>query len=359
MAAVLVRRGNLTSICLFNLPILRRGYWFRSCVESNKAAIFKADPFRKFLKTVRFSSSLAMSSLDLSGIFPPIVTPFGDNEGVNHDKLKYNFSKWNEIPFSGYVVQGSNGEYAYMRAEEKIDLVHKVRELAPKGKLILAGSGCEATRDTIEMTNKMAEAGADAALVVTPCFYKSGMTAEALEKHFTKVADSSPIPVILYSVPANTGIDLPAECIIKLSSHPNIIALKDSGGDITKIGYVIHKTAGNNFQVLAGSASFLLASYCLGAVGGVCALANVLGREVCKLHEMHKHGKMEEAKLLQHKLILPNTAVTKTYGVPGLKKSMEFFGLYGGPTRSPLLPLKDSQEAELRDIFKLFGGYQA
>lgn len=104
MAAVLVRRGNLTSICLFNLPILRRGYWFRSCVESNKAAIFKADPFRKFLKTVRFSSSLAMSSLDLSGIFPPIVTPFGDNEGVNHDKLKYNFSKWNEIPFSGKRV---------------------------------------------------------------------------------------------------------------------------------------------------------------------------------------------------------------------------------------------------------------
>lgn len=299
-----------------------------------------------------------MSSLDLSGIFPPIVTPFADNEEVNYDKLKDNFSKWNEMTFSGYVVQGSNGEYAYMRAEEKIDLVCKVRELAPKGKLILAGSGCEATRDTIEMTSEMAEAGADAALVVTPSFYKSGMTAEALENHFTKVADSSPIPVVLYSVPANTGIDLPAECIIKLSSHPNIIALKDSGGDITKIGYVIHKTAGNNFQVLAGSASFLLASYCLGAVGGVCALANVLGREVCKLHELHKHGKMEEAKLLQHKLILPNTAVTKTFGVPGLKKSMEFFGFYGGPTRSPLLPLKESQEAELRQIFKLFGGYQ-
>ncbi|KAJ7333623.1 4-hydroxy-2-oxoglutarate aldolase, mitochondrial [Desmophyllum pertusum] len=304
-----------------------------------------------------FSTS-ARSSLDLSGIFPPIVTPFEENEEVSYDKLTENFSKWNDIPFRGYVVQGSNGEYAFMRAEEKIDLVRKVRELAPKDKLVLAGSGCEATRDTIEMTNRMAEGGADAALVVTPCYYKNGMTSEALEKHYTKVADSSPIPVILYSVPANTGIDLPAECIIKLSSHPNIIALKDSGGDITKIGYVIHKTTGNNFQVLAGSASFLFASYCLGAVGGVCALANVLGREVCKLHELHKHGKMEESKLLQHKLILPNTVVTKTFGVPGLKKSMEFFGLYGGPTRSPLQPLKDPQIDELREIFKLFGGYQ-
>ncbi|KAL9983525.1 hypothetical protein ACROYT_G005711 [Oculina patagonica] len=303
-------------------------------------------------------STTGSSSLDLSGIFPPIVTPFEDNEEVSYGKLTENFSKWNDIPFRGYVVQGSNGEYAFMRPEEKIELVRKVRELAPKDKLVLAGSGCEATRDTIEMTNKMAEAGADAALVITPCYYKNGMTSEALEKHFTQVADSSPIPVILYSVPANTGIDMPADCIIKLSSHPNIIALKDSGGDITKIGYVIHKTTGNNFQVLAGSASFLFASYCLGAVGGVCALANVLGREVCKLHELHKHGKMEEAKLLQHKLILPNTVVTKTFGVPGLKKSMEFFGYYGGPTRSPLQPLKDPQIAELREIFKLFGGYE-
>ncbi|KXJ18902.1 4-hydroxy-2-oxoglutarate aldolase, mitochondrial [Exaiptasia diaphana] len=204
----------------------------------------------------------------------------------------------------------------------------------------------------------MAQVGADAALVVTPCFYKGSMTAEALEQHYIKVADSSPVPVILYSVPGNTGIDLPADVVIKLSVHPNIIGVKDSGGDITKIGYMIHKTAENNFQVLAGSASFLLASYALGAVGGVCALANVLGEAVTQLHQMFNDGKMEEAKLLQHRLILPNTAVTKTFGVPGLKASMEMMGYYGGPTRSPLLKLKENQLSELKQIFSVFDGFQ-
>ncbi|XP_078358528.1 4-hydroxy-2-oxoglutarate aldolase, mitochondrial-like [Oculina patagonica] len=357
MAAAFVLKTNCRNFSRLNLLISRNLHWCNKEVKCNNTLALRTSFLGQFQKMAGFSTT-GSSSLDLSGIFPPIVTPFEDNEEVSYGKLTENFSKWNDIPFRGYVVQGSNGEYAFMRPEEKIELVRKVRELAPKDKLVLAGSGCEATRDTIEMTNKMAEAGADAALVITPCYYKNGMTSEALEKHFTQVADSSPIPVILYSVPANTGIDMPADCIIKLSSHPNIIALKDSGGDITKIGYVIHKTTGNNFQVLAGSASFLFASYCLGAVGGVCALANVLGREVCKLHELHKHGKMEEAKLLQHKLILPNTVVTKTFGVPGLKKSMEFFGYYGGPTRSPLQPLKDPQIAELREIFKLFGGYE-
>ncbi|XP_073238864.1 4-hydroxy-2-oxoglutarate aldolase, mitochondrial-like [Porites lutea] len=359
MAAVLIPRSYNKLFLRFTTLISRNLHCsYKEIVENNTFSL-NAISYRKFHKMSAFStSSEKSSSLDLSGIFPPIVTPFQENEDISYDKLTENFNKWKDIPFRGYVVQGSNGEYAYMKAEEKIALVQKVRELAPKDKLILAGSGCEATRDTIEMTNKMAEAGADAALVVTPCFYKNGMTSEALEKHFIKVADNSPIPVILYSVPANTGIDLPAECIIKLSAHSNIIGLKDSGGDITKIGYVIHKTASRNFQVLAGSASFLFPSYCLGAVGGVCALANVLGRQVCQLHELYKQGKMEDAKLLQHKLIQPNTVVTKTFGVPGLKKSMEFFGYYGGPTRSPLLPLKDAQIAQLREIFKPFEGFQ-
>ncbi|EDO48740.1 predicted protein [Nematostella vectensis] len=295
--------------------------------------------------------------MDLSGIYPPIVTPFGKDENISVEKLEENFAKWNKHSFRGYVVQGSNGEYAFMRPDEKIMLLSKVRQLAPKDKLIIAGSGCEATRDTIEMTSRMASAGADAALVVTPCFYKGSMNAAALENHFTQVADSSPIPIILYSVPANTGIDLPVECVINLSSHPNIIGVKDSGGDISKIGYMVHKTSGNNFQVLAGSASFLLASYVLGAVGGVCALANVLGSEVCQLHQLYQEGKLDEARLLQHKLILPNTAVTKTYGVAGLKASMDMMGLYGGPTRSPLMRSTQKQMLDIAGIFKEFEGF--
>ncbi|XP_068709536.1 4-hydroxy-2-oxoglutarate aldolase, mitochondrial-like isoform X1 [Montipora foliosa] len=355
--SLLVLRQNRGNFGRLSTLIARNLRHSAQIVKSNDTFPFKVNPLRQFHTT---SAALVSEKkkIDLSGIFPPIVTPFQDDEKISYNKLKENFSKWNDVPFRGYVVQGSNGEYPYLRPEEKIDLVRKVRELAPKDKLVVAGSGCEATRDTIEMTSKMAEAGAEVALVVTPCFYKNQMTVEALEKHFVKVADNSPIPVILYSVPANTGIDLLPQCVNKLSSHPNIIGLKDSGGDISKIGYILHETAANDFQVLGGSASFLLASYHLGAVGGVCALANVLGKEVCLLHELYKGGKMEEAKLLQHKLILPNIAVTKNGGVPALKKSMEFFGYYGGPTRSPLLPMKESSITELKEIFQPFDGFQ-
>ncbi|KAK2572267.1 4-hydroxy-2-oxoglutarate aldolase [Acropora cervicornis] len=404
MAVGFVLRWNLRNFFRLHASIAGNLHHPTQIFKANNSLSYKNNRLRRSFHNTSslFVSGKESSSIDLSGIFPPIVTPFEDDEEVSYAKLEENFSKWNDIPFkegyrqdypfawlwldrvskvlllslgeAGYVVQGSNGEYPYLRPDEKIDLVRKVRELAPKDKLIIAGSGCEATRDTIEMTKKMAEAGADAALVVTPCFYKNQMTVEALEKHFVKVAENSPIPVILYSVPANTGIDLVAQCVNKLSSHPNIVGLKDSGGDISKISYILHETAANDFQVLAGSASFLLASYHLGAVGGVCALANVLGREVCHLHEAFKQGKIEEAKLLQHKMILPNIAddddgeglkkwanvfkVTKNGGVPALKKSMEFFGYYGGPTRSPLLPLKDSSILELKEIFKFFDGFQ-
>ncbi|CAH3185308.1 unnamed protein product [Porites evermanni] len=357
MAAVLIPRSYNKLFLRFTTLISRNLHCsYKEIVENNTFSL-NAISYRKFHKMSAFStSSEKSSSLDLSGIFPPIVTPFQENEDISYDKLTENFNKWKDVPFRGYVVQGSNGEYAYMKAEEKIALVQKVRELAPKDKLILAGSGCEEQQTWIsEIHNDERKDPHQKNKLRT--FSKFKLTHD-YENYLTNVADNSPIPVILYSVPANTGIDLPAECIIKLSAHSNIIGLKDSGGDITKIGYVIHKTASRNFQVLAGSASFLFPSYCLGAVGGVCALANVLGRQVCQLHELYKQGKMEDAKLLQHKLIQPNTAVTKTFGVPGLKKSMEFFGYYGGPTRSPLLPLKDAQIAQLREIFKPFEGFQ-
>ena len=170
--------------------------------------------------------------MDISGIFPPIPTPFNKEEEVDYVKLKENVEKWNEISFKGYVVQGSNGEFAYMDPEERIELVKKVREFASKEKLIIAGAACEGTNQTIRMAQKMASVGADSVLVANPCFYKSGMTKEALENHYAKVANSCPVPVILYSVPANTGIDLPEEAIVNLSRHPNIIGLKDSGGNV-------------------------------------------------------------------------------------------------------------------------------
>jgi len=293
---------------------------------------------------------MSSSGMDLRGIYPPICTPFGHDEQIDYDKLELNMKKWSGEDIRGYLVEGSNGEYCYLSQDERVDLVRKVKSFN-SDKLLLAGSGCESTQATIQMTSAMAEAGADAAVVITPFYFKARMSAGALEEHFTAVADASCIPVILYSVPANTGLDLSVSVIARLAKHPNIVGVKDSGGDITKIGQIVAETASENFQVLAGSASFLLPALAVGAVGGICALANVLPKQVCEVQKLFDAGKLEEAKLLQHKLIAPNSAVTKIYGVPGLKKSLDWFGYYGGPCRKPLLPLTENETIGLKTAF--------
>lgn len=291
--------------------------------------------------------------LDLAGVFPPIPTPFLTDESIAYDHLASNVEAWNKIPFRGLVVEGSNGEYVYLTPKERVDLVQRVREFLPRDseKLVLAGSGCESTRDTIAMSQSMAEAGADAVMVVTPSYYKAGMNDRALHAHFTAVADNSPVPVILYSVPAFTVIDLSLDVIVDLAHHPNIIAMKESGGDITKIGGIVHKTQNTDFQVIAGSASFLMATLHIGGVGGVCGVANVLGEAVCELQRLVMEDNMTAAVQLQRKLIAPNSAVTRMFGVAGLKQVMDWKGLYGGPTRSPLQPLTQQETDKLRQVF--------
>ncbi|XP_029949803.1 4-hydroxy-2-oxoglutarate aldolase, mitochondrial [Salarias fasciatus] len=313
-----------------------------------------AGPLTAWSRT-RTRSLSTGTRLDLSGIYPPIATPFTAREEVDYRKLEENLQKYAEIPFRGLVVQGSNGEYPYLSDQERVEVVKAVRRSLPKEKLLMAGSGCESTRATIQLTERMAAAGADAALVVTPCFYKGKMDSRALIQHFTVVADSSPVPVVLYSVPANTGLELPLDAVTQLAQHPNIRGVKDSGGDITRIGLIVHKTQAQDFQVLAGSAGFLMAAYCVGAVGGVCALANVLGQELCELERLCVSGRWEEARDLQQRLIEPNAAVTRKLGVPALKQAMEWFGFHGGACRSPLQPLTDAETQQLRRDFSSNG----
>ncbi|XP_044096189.1 4-hydroxy-2-oxoglutarate aldolase, mitochondrial [Neovison vison] len=293
--------------------------------------------------------------VDIAGIYPPVTTPFTATAEVDYEKLEENLHKLGTLPFRGFVVQGSNGEFPFLTSSERLEVVSRVRQAMPKDKLLLAGSGCESTQATVEMTVSMAQVGADVAIVVTPCYYRGRMSSAALIHHYTKVADLSPIPVVLYSVPANTGLDLPVDAVVTLSQHPNIVGIKDSGGDVTKMGLLVHKTRRQDFQVLAGSAGFLLASYAVGAVGGVCALANVLGAQVCQLERLCLTGQWEDAQKLQHRLIEPNTAVTRRFGIPGLKKTMDWFGYYGGPCRAPLQELSPTDEEALHMDFSSNG----
>jgi 4-hydroxy-2-oxoglutarate aldolase len=193
---------------------------------------------------------------------------------------------------------------------------------------------------------------ADAALVITPSFYRGRMTDSALQTHYEAVADASPIPVILYSVPMNTNLDLSVDVILKLAEHKNIIGLKDSSGDIGKISRIVYATKDQKFQVLVGSAGVLLPALLMGSVGGICGLANILPNQVCEVYDLFRNNQLEAAISLQQRLVLPNIMVTRKFGVSGLKKVMDMVGLYGGPTRPPLLPVEPAEVKQLKQVFQ-------
>lgn len=285
--------------------------------------------------------------LNLAGLYPPIPTPFTASGDIDKAALASNLQVWNTFDLAGYVVQGSNGEVVFLSEDERVSVVAEVRRNT--NKLIIAGAGHESTIVTIRLCQRMAEAGADAALVINPHYYTGAMkNPKVISNHFRQVADASPIPIVLYNMPGNTGIPIPNSCIIELSGHPNIIGMKDSGGKVAKMAYIMNECPG--FQVLAGSASFLAPAMCLGAVGGVCALANIAPQKILDMMNMVKSGRISEAMALQRTLVEPNTAVTAGFGVPGLKSALDHLGLKGGYLRSPLLPLPEGNVTKLRSI---------
>jgi 4-hydroxy-2-oxoglutarate aldolase len=290
-----------------------------------------------------------MKPLSLSGIYPPIPTPFDADAAVAHDRLAQNIARWCAMPVAGLVVLGTNGEFTYLNDQEKLDVLRTARQAIPKDKLLIAGTGCESTRATLQLTEQAAAIGADVAMVITPNYYKSKMDGPAMRRHFLQVAEQSPLPVTIYNMPANTGVDMTAETVIELAQHPNIVGIKDSSGNVVKLGEII-RAAPPHFRVLAGSASFLYPAMVLGAVGCVAALANVAAEQCCQLYDLVREGRHEEARRLQLKLIPPNAAVTSRFGVPGLKQALDWVGYYGGPPRSPLAPLDAVQQSTLRAI---------
>jgi 4-hydroxy-2-oxoglutarate aldolase len=290
----------------------------------------------------------------MTGVFPPIPTPFDAAGEIDLKALGRNMEFWNRYPLAGYVVLGSNGEFPYLSESEKLAFFEAVRKHIPPDRIFMAGTACESTHSSIAMTKAAASMGADVAILITPSYYKSKMDAEGLTHYYLSIADASPIPVSIYNMPLNTGVDMTPDLIISLSRHPNIAGVKDSSGNLAKMGEVIH-SARPGFQVLAGSAGFFYPALCIGASGGVMALANIAPSQCCDIMEFFKEGKHDEAKELQLRMIASNTAVTARFGVPGLKAALDMLGQYGGNTRSPMLPLTEAQKGSLRNILKEAG----
>jgi len=290
--------------------------------------------------------------MKLSGVLPPIATPFQDGK-IALDKLRKNFLKWNQTGLSGFLVLGSNGEAVFLNEKEKMKVIETSREAIPKSKIMMVGTGMEATQETIQFTNQAAKIGADCALVVTPCYFKGSMKSEILYDHFISVAESSKIGILIYNVPQFTGINMEPELVAKLSEHRNIIGIKDSSGNIDQLSEIVHLSR-KGFAVFVGSAPVFFPALCVGAVGGILAVAQVAPEACVNILNLFKKGKMDEPRTLQSRMTPLAKAVTTKYGIGGLKMAMDLAGYFGGNPRPPLKrPGKEVEEELKRMLLRL------
>jgi 4-hydroxy-2-oxoglutarate aldolase len=284
----------------------------------------------------------------LSGIFPPVVTPFVADGGLDLAAFEANLDSYASADLAGVLVLGSNGEAASLEEDEKVALIRAARRRV-SGRTLLAGTGCESTRATIGLTRRAADAGADAVLVLTPAYYKPQMTQEALRRHYEAVAEASPVPVLLYSVPQFTGLPFPAPLAADLAGHPRIAGMKESSGDVGLLGRILASVP-PSFAVLCGSAPVVYPALCLGASGGILAVACCAPRPAAALYRAFAAGDHARARALQEALAPLAVAVTATYGVAGLKLAMDLAGFRGGDVRAPLLPAPAAAREELRAL---------
>jgi 4-hydroxy-2-oxoglutarate aldolase len=286
----------------------------------------------------------------LQGIVPPLVTPFGDDGSLDLPSFERNLESYAAEDLGGYLVLGSNGEAASLDEDEKLLLLRAARKAAGSRTLV-AGTGLESTRATIALTRKAADLGADAALVLTPHYYKSQMTEAALRGYYEAVADASPIPVLIYSVPAFTGMPLPPGLPAALAGHPNVVGLKESSGDLGLLGRILASVPAS-FSVACGSAPVAYPAFCIGASAAVLAVACCAPRPAAALYRAFLAGDHERARRLQEALTPLATAVTATHGVAGLKLAVDLAGRRGGAVRAPLLPPNPALRDQLLPLLR-------
>ena len=291
-------------------------------------------------------------SLRLQGIFPPITTPFDHNGNIYTTKVQHNVEKWNLTTLSGYVVMGSTGESVMLTTEEKITLWEQVARHAAPDKLLIAGTGMESVRETVCLTNRAAEIGYKAAMVRTPHYYKNLINrADAQMLYYRAVADQSRIPLIIYNWPQATGVDIPVEAVVALSEHPNVIAIKESSGNLEKVMQMIREVR-HGFQVMVGSAPTLWPSLLMGACGAILAYANAAPYSVIAIWEAYRTREEAAGLDWQNRTGRASALVTTKYGVPGLKYAMDLNGYYGGPPRLPLSVPTAGAKKEIEEAFR-------
>jgi 4-hydroxy-2-oxoglutarate aldolase len=289
--------------------------------------------------------------MDLSRVYSALTTPFASDGSVSHADLKHNIEQYNRTGLAGYVVIGSTGESVLLKKSEIDDILATVKQTAAREKRLIAGTGAESTAETIERTKRAAELGYAAALVKTPYYYKPAYKADVLIAHYRRVADASPIPVLLYSVPQFTGIALEPPEVVTLSEHPNIIGIKESSGNVQRVAEIIAGVP-RNFQVLVGSAATIYPSFAIGARGAILALGSALPEKCVEVYDLFRRGQHDKARELQTAVLRASKLIVSECGIAGVKYAMDQRGYRGGVPRLPLLPLQDEQKKRVNRLLE-------
>jgi 4-hydroxy-2-oxoglutarate aldolase len=291
--------------------------------------------------------------MKLEGVIAALTTPFESAGSVDRARLRRNVEKYNSTALSGYVAVGSTGEAALLSLDE-VELVWAtVIEHAAAGRIVIAGTGAESTAETIDRTRRAAKLGYGLALVRTPSYYKPLLKSEVLVEHYRRVADASPIPILIYSIPQFTGVTIEPEIAARLAEHENIVGIKDSSGIVERAAETV-RLAPKSFTVLVGSPTILVDALQAGARGGILALASPLPDWCARVFSLYQAGDVQSATALQEKLKPASKRIGGELGIPAMKYAMDQMGYFGGAPRPPLLPLTAEERREVDEILAPF-----
>jgi 4-hydroxy-2-oxoglutarate aldolase len=291
------------------------------------------------------STTNAAVESNLRGILLPITTPF-HSDVVDHSALRSNIDRWTPSGITGYVVLGSTGERVHLEEREYLEVIESARAVVPSSQSFIVGAGQQSTTGTIKEIAKAAAAGADAVLVITPNYYRSAITQDALVSFYTAVADVAPVPVLLYSMPALTGIKIEPETIARLSEHPNIVGVKDSSNDVAGFKQTVELCPAD-FAVMTGNGTVFLDALEAGATGAILAVGCVVPELCVEIFRLFKQGELDHARKSQDKLTPLAAAVTTRFGIGGLKAALDLADYRGGDVRAPLQAPNENARTEI------------
>ena len=287
------------------------------------------------------------------GVFAALTTPFAGDE-IAVEGFKKNILHYNTTGLAGYVVLGSTGEAVLLNDAESEKLVAAARATAGPDMMVIAGASRESTRMTVEFASRLAGLGADAVLLKPPHYYKSLLSQDLVKRYYFDVADKSPVPLLIYNIPQNTGISVEPSTVIELSHHPNIAGIKDSSGVLSNLTEVVPGVR-PDFHFLLGTGNIFLAGLLLGGSGGILALATAVPELCVEVKTLYRRGKLAEARKLQLDLAPLNKVLTQTMGIPAIKHALDLLGYAGGAPRPPLLPLDEAGKAQVRSLLIKLG----